>query len=91
MLMIFTKMVNGCVDDDFPEPAFEGTDSIRIGRFKPVYFDKYLQKPVVQDLDGIFFIVGIQVADRHGISIERTINFFLALPFVQGASLDMYF
>jgi hypothetical protein len=91
MLVVFPEMINRSIDHDLPEPTFEGTHRISIGGFKPVYFNKYLQESVIEDFGGIFFVVGIAVADRHSISVERGIDFFLALPFVQGASPDMYF
>lgn len=89
--MIFPEMIDCSIDHDFPEPAFKGAHRISISGFKPVYLNKYFQESVIEDLGGVFFVVGIAVADRHSISVERGIDFFLTLPVVQDTSPDIYF
>ena len=87
--MIFPEMINCCIDHDLSQPTFEGAYRIGVSGFEPVYFNEYFQEPIVEDLGGIFFVVCIAVANRHSISVERTIDFFLALPVIQDTTPDM--
>ena len=91
MFVVFPEMINRGIDHDLTEPAFKGTHRVRISGFKPVYFNKHFQESVIEDFGGIFFVVGIAVANRHSISVERGIDFFLTLPIVQDTAPDMYF
>jgi hypothetical protein len=82
-------MINSGIDHYFPEPAFKGADRVCVGWFEPVDLNKNFEKSVIEDLSGIFLFVSVPVADGHGIPIERAIDYFLALPAVQGTTPDM--
>ena len=73
MLMVFPEMIDGRIDHDLSKPSFKGADCVGISWFETVDFDKDFQEAVIEDFVGIFFVSGISVADRHGISIERAI------------------
>lgn len=90
VFIVLPEMVYGRVDHDLSEPAFEGIYRIRVRRFEPVYLDKHLEKTVIQDFSGVFVVICIPVADRHSISIEGAVDFFLALPTVQGTTPDVF-
>ena len=89
--MVLTEMVDRGIDHNLAEPALEGAYRVGISWLEAVNLYKNFQEPVIEDLGCVFVVVGITVADRHGIPVERAVYFFLALPVVQGTSPDMYF
>ncbi len=91
VLVIFPEMIDSCIYHDLSKPAFERVDRISISRLESVYLNENFQEPVIKDLGGVFVVVSISVADRHGIPVERAIDLFLALPVVQDTSPDMLF
>ena len=60
----------------FPQPTLKGVDLIGIRRFITVYFFENFEKAIIQYLDGVVFVVGVTVADGHGISVKRVVNLF---------------
>lgn len=89
VLVIFPEMIDSCIYHDLSKPTFERVNRISISRFESIYLNENFQEPVIEDLGCIFFVVSISVADRHGIPVERAIDFFLALPVIQDTSPDM--
>ena len=55
-----------------------------------MYFFENFEEPIIEDLDGVVFVIGVTIAYGHGISVKRIVDLFLAGSFVQGTSPDVH-
>src|SRR5258706_11978070 len=89
VLMVFPEMIYSCINHNFSQPAFKRTNYITICRLVMMNFSEDFQEPVVYNFNSILLVISIPVTNCHSITVERAVNFFLALSAVQGTSPDM--
>jgi hypothetical protein len=73
MFMVLPEMIDGCIYHDLPQPAFKGTDNIRVSRTVMMYLFENFQEPVIEYLYRILLLTGIPVTNRHSIPVERAV------------------
>ncbi len=75
------EVIDGGVDENAPDPCFEGIFQGYMMGFKMNELTKNFEEPVVYNFQGLFFIRNKAVTYREGITVKMFVKTFLALPF----------